>query len=470
MFLMYNVLDFVGIQTTDELACILTERGCEHILIKKLGKNNNDKQQIYFHHDASLLNSVFDLTFTLRESSHSKKRGGAISGKRILSAVFNNFHWLGCDGSLHQVLDCKGVLYAQYPEFRLSGFKASSGLMPRSMSWEFARENQEIERYLALGATPEGKAVAVMLVEPANGFFKEFMSLPLMAGSSICRKIKITQTDGSDKLKAMLKERIGGRSVKGCRLDADGNTLPFMGTQVHGYTLEHELGIRTNASKGGDIFGIELKCFTSKKLTLFTPEPDGGLYAESFTEFMTKYGYETREVYRFTGLHRVGSVSEKSGLTLRVVYSAREAADDEITDYDPERPLSHQMQNLQVILTDDLDFIAASWSVERLLNNWGVKHQEAVYVPAKVTENDQAEEIAKGFGKKVTFASEVLWCKKTSLEYMINAIANGVIFLDPAPKYDVDSPRNNKRRSQWRINNIYRDSHRLYESVEEVGI
>ncbi len=467
---MYNVLDHTGIKTVRDLSKLLADQGCEQILIKKLGKNNNDKQQVYFHHDASLLNAVFDMTFVTRESSQSRKKGGKVTGRKILSAVFNNFHWLGADGSLHQVSGCKGVLYTQYPEVRLSGFKSDSGLMPRSMSVDFVHNSPDVERYLALGAIPEGNTIAVMLAEPESIFREEFLQLPFVATSKICRKIDLSTATGSEKLKTLLSKHIGGKTVKGCRLDSEGNTLPFTGTQVHGYTLEHELGIKTNAAKDGDIFGIELKCFTRKKLTLFTPEPDGGLYAESFDDFMLRYGYETKEVYRLTGLHRVGKISEKSGLVLRVVCTPSKSDCNSVVDYNPDKPLSHQLGNLQVILMDDQDFIAASWSVDRLLNNWGVKHKEVVYVPAKVTKNTDQQEYQKGFTKQVTFENQVLWCKKTTLEYMINAIARGTIFLDPAPKFDPDNLKNNKRRSQWRINNIYRDSHELYESVASVEI
>jgi hypothetical protein len=108
--------------------------------------------------------------------------------------------------------------------------------------------------------------------------------------------------------------------------------------------------------------------------------------------------------------------------------------------------------------------------LERLLNNWGVKHNEVVYVPAKVTENHLDDEIKDGFKKRVWFGKEVIWCRKTSLERMINAIALGTIFLDPAPKYDPDNPRNNKRRSQWRINNISRDAHFLYDDVQNIAL
>lgn len=467
---MYNVLDHVDISSMSVLSNFFQSSNCERVLIKKLGKNNNDKNQIYFHHDASLLNAVFDITFSTREKSQSNKRKGSIKGTKILSAIFNDFQWLSTDKNFHRVTSCKGVLYAQYPEVRLSGFRAETGLMPRTMSVEFTKENPDIERYLAIGATSEGRAVAMMIVEPSSEFKQAFLNLPFLENSKICRLLNVEQDSGSQKLLALLKQNIGGQNVKGCRLDAKGHTLPFTGTQVHGYTLEHQLGIRTNASKDGDIFGIELKCFTNKKLTLFTPEPDGGLYSESFSDFMQKYGYEKEAVYRLTGLHRAGSVSEKSGLSLRVLCTPKGSESDNLEDYNPEKPLSHQLENLSVVLEDDDENVAASWSVERLLNNWGVKHNESVYVPAKVSDNEIKEEYDAGFTRRVHFGNQVLWCKRTNLEKMIRSIACGVIFLDPAPKYDPDNPKNNKRRSQWRINNIFRDSHHLYEEVREVDI
>jgi len=467
---MYNELDLIGISSSEELKTILQSKGVEKVLIKKLAKNNNDKNQVYFHHDASLLNSVFDLEFSARAKSSSKKKSGRFSDKHIFEARFKSFSWLSRNGKLHEVHHCKGILYSQYPEVRLSGFKSITGLMPYSMSVDFTKRFPCRSRYLAIGATRDGMALAVMITEPLPDFEKEFKSLPLFSNSKICRYLDITDGNGSDRLQRLLIERIGGKTVKGCRLKPDGKTVPFTGTQVHGYTLEHELGISSNSDKQGDIFGIELKCFTNKKLTLFTPEPDGGLYHQSFEQFMTRYGYAKEAVYRFTGLHRVGAISAKTDLRLEVVCVPSRQKDRELRCYDPTKPLSHQMDSLQVILRDADDFIAASWSAERLLNNWGVKHNEVVYVPATVSKNENNEESLKGFTKQVKFDTSVLWCKKTSLEKMIQAIALGVIFLDPAPKYDPDTPGNSKRRSQWRVNNIYRDSTMLYETVNTVSI
>ena len=465
---MLNELDHTEISSMDDISTLLKKHGCEKALLKKLAKNNNDKNQVYFHHDASLLNSVFDLEFSTRVKSKSKKDSGMHSGKRIQEAKFKKFSWISVHGRAHGVAHCKGILYHQYPEVRLSGFKADDGQMPSSMSVDFTRAFPDQTRYLVIGANPEGAAFAIMVVSPLEKFEREFKSLPFMANSKICRFMRISSYSASEKLKRILTEKIGGKAIRGCRLKPDGQTVPFTGTQVHGYTLEHELGISSNSDKGGDIFGIELKCFTRKKLTLFTPEPDGGLYAESFAQFMTRYGYIKDAVYRFTGLHRAGKVSEKTALTLEVVCIPKNSKS--LHAYDPSKPIAHQLDQLRVILKDEEDMIAASWSSDRLLNSWGVKHNEAVYVPASVSENADADDLDNGYSKRVTFGQEVLWCKGTSLEHLIRALASGVIFLDPAPKYDPDNPKSNKRRSQWRINNIYRDSKHLYEATELISI
>lgn len=442
--------------------------GCETMLIKALTKNNNDKNQIYIHPNPDFLNSIFDLTFSYREPSTSQKKRG--KGLPIPEARFNSFAWVATDNSLHTVEHCKGILYAQYPEVRLSGFQSTSGLMPHSMSINFTKSEPDTPRYLAIGATNAGQAYAVMIVSPHQDFHKEYKKLPFPLDSKACKVVYLQQTlTKSDRLKALLSERIANKNIKGCRLTTKGETVPFTGTQVHGYTLEHELGIRPNADKDGDIWGIELKCFTSNKLTLFTPEPDGGLYHESFEQFMLRYGYAKEAVYRFTGLHRVNQVNDKSQLKLAVLCSPK---DDENTliDYDSKKPFKHQLNNLQVALIDDDENIAASWSITRLFNNWGIKHNEAVYVPAKVTDNTIQTEVELGFTRRVFFGGEVIWCKRSTLEHMLSAIVKGTIFLDPAPKLDPDNPKNNKRRSQWRINNIYRDAPSLYESVEMVTL
>ncbi|MFD2271452.1 MvaI/BcnI family restriction endonuclease [Undibacterium arcticum] len=146
------------------------------------------------------------------------------------------------------------------------------------------------------------------------------MKLPYFRGVTDrrCARDWFLEQGSSKKLERLLADVVG-RPLRGCRLDVYGTTLPFSGTQVCGYTLEHALGIVPNSAMDGDIYGIELKTHTQLKVTLFTPEPDMGLYARNFKEFMEQYGYRDADGdYRLTGIHRSRERCAKSGLTLRV--------------------------------------------------------------------------------------------------------------------------------------------------------
>jgi hypothetical protein len=105
-----------------------------------------------------------------------------------------------------------------------------------------------------------------------------------------------------------------------------------------------------------------------------------------------------------------------------------------------------------------------------MLNCWGAKHNEVVYIPsAKVVNSDQAK-LDANFKFTVTFSGEVLWCKRSSADRLLRAIVKGTIFLDPAPKYVPDDPKSSKRRSQWRIYDIGTAAADLYEHAEMVRL
>ena len=223
---------------------------------------------------------------------------------------------------------------------------------------------------LVMGRRGNGEAVAIMIVDPAQQFIDDVAALPAATGSRVWKHLRLRAT-APQRLVAMLASA-AGRPLPGCRLDAAGNTLPFNGTQVCGYTLEHQLGIVPNSDKNGDFEGIELKTHTQSKVTLFTPEPDMGLYSADFAKFMTSYGYPDSEGhYRLTGIHRVDHRCEKSGLTLKVVSHDRSDSLAASADKD-----------VHLGLFDDDGSLAAGWSLERMLDCWNSKHNEAVYIPA----------------------------------------------------------------------------------------
>ncbi len=124
------------------------------------------------------------------------------------------------------------------------------------------------------------------------------------------------------------------------------------------------------------------------------------------------------------------------------------------------------MEGIEVVLMDDDNNIAAGWSLPRLMNNWGAKHNEAVYISASKSDNTNADQIAEGYAYEVIFEPKVIWCKETSAERLLKAINDGLIFLDPAPKFVPTDPSKNKRRAQWRVNDITKTVHALYEHIE----
>ena len=466
-----------NVVSLDEVKSTLKDLGADMALIKILPKNANDKNQIYFASNFGALYNHFDLTISDRGSSQSQTKTRSDPGNIITEAVFNSFEWVKRDNSKVKAKNVKVIVYPQYPEARLSGFQTTENSMPASLSVAYTKENPQSKRVLVLGRLPGGGCIALVVLDYSDFLKSEIEGLPGLEGSKVCKLLKIEE----GKSKVLLDRLIPlfSRSMKGCRLDAFGNTLPFTGTQVCGYTLEHALGIIPNSDKNGDLYGIELKTHTQVKVTLFTPEPDFGLYTQSFENFMRKYGYQSGEDWRLTGIHRANERCAKSGLTLKIqeyrTNNAEGRKPDWIRDengnkkafpYDKNTSLTSKMGAVEVVLAADNGEVAAGWSLERLMNNWGVKHNEVVYISAKKAPNKNIDEIRDGFLYSVTFSPKVLWCHGTSAERLLDAINEGLIFLDPAPKFVPSDISKNKRRAQWRVNDITKVVHKLYETVE----
>lgn len=463
-----------------EIASSLKAIGIDKAVLKILPRNANDKNQVYFASNYTSLHTIFDLEIDERGASSSLTKNSSKPGTAIPEAVFTDFHWVKPDGSQVRAKNVKAIVYTQYPEARLSGFQTIQNTMPQSLSVAFTKQFPDRKRLLVLGHLPGGKCAALIYLDVSNALEQEIKTLVGFEGSKVCKLLSIEQ-GYSERLFGELAAVVG-QSLKGCRLDVYGKTLPFTGTQVCGYTLEHALGIVPNAGMDGDRYGIELKTHTQVKVTLFTPEPDFGLYAESFEGFMQRYGYKSGDEVRVTGIHRAGARCSKTGLTLRVrEYRSieveqgdgkkldweRDAEGRKIAyPYDPDTPLTPKMEGVEVVLTDDDGNVAAGWSLSRLMNNWGAKHNEVIYIAASKTGNPNPEEVAAGYAFHVTFEPRILWCRETSAERLLKAINSGLIFLDPAPKLVPSDSSKNKRRAQWRVNDITKAVHTLYEHIE----
>lgn len=441
-----------------ELRALLARHRVTEAVIKPLTRNHNDKNQIYSGSDFRPLYPMFDVRFDMRGASSSTKKGGQSHGQPIPEALFSHFVWIDDAEREIAARSVRMIIYSQYPETRLSGFRTVENTMPEAMSVEFTKAQPEAVRYLVLGRRGTGEAVAVMVVDPAPDFVDAVAALPGASGSRVWKHLRLLSS-APQRLAALLASA-AGQLMPGRRLDARGNTLPFNGTQVCGYTLEHALGIIPNSGKDGDFEGIELKTHTQKKVTLFTPEPDMGLYEADFAGFMTRYGYQDDNGhFRLTGIHRVGVRCAKSGLTLRIMNYDRGASLAASAD-----------RNVHLGLFDDDGNFAAGWSLERMLNCWSSKHNETVYVPATKTTCNDPELVAAGHRHMVGFSDTVLWCRLTSAEQLFEALYNGTLFLDPAPKYCPGEPSQNKRRSQWRVNDIAEAARDLYSEVRRVSL
>lgn len=447
-----------------EIGELLASLGAELALLKVLPKNANDKNQIYIASDFGVLYDLFDLTLSERGASASESKGKAEPGTRISEAVFNSFSWMKRDGSLVEARRVKAIIYPQYPEARLSGLQTVENTMPQALSVSYTKANPDARRLLVLARLPGGRCVGIVYLHFSLALEQSLALLPGFERARSCKRLPIEQGN-SAKLESRLA-KVLGVSFRGCRLDAYGKTLPFSGTQVCGYTLEHALGIIPNSGMNGDLYGIELKTHTQSKVTLFTPEPDGGHYVRDFAGCMKKYGYPDSDGdYRITGIHRANITCLKSGLTLRL--REQRVVDGVLTwlPYDPRTPLTTKIDAVDVALIGIDAEVAASWSLARLMNCWGAKHNEAVYIAASKILNPNLVEAVEGYEHLIRFEKTVMWCRETSAEKLLSAIADGTIYLDPAPKLHASDPSKNKRRSQWRVNDITKAARVLYSSV-----
>lgn len=447
-----------NLESTEQIVALLPQEKITHILVKPLPKNANDKNQVYWASSFEMLSSLFDLKFGDRGTSTSLTKRKSDAGKPIPEAVFSQFEWLDTAGNLIPANNVKMLVYAQYPEMRLSGFKTIENQIPESLSVTYVKEHPELERVMVLARTHNAGAIG-MIVIPQGDLLRQIKELPNFMGSRVVKLLKETTTH-TNELNYKLGE-VAERWLRGVRFSKDGETLAFNGTQVCGYTLEHALGIRPNANKDGDYKGIELKTHTSNKVTLMTPEPDRGEYFVDFKAFMTKFGYwdAKSDSYRFTGVHTANLMCKKTGLTLKV------------ENYNRNEDFAKQMdRDIHIGLFTKSGELAAGWSLERLLNCWGAKHNETVYIFAHKRNAEQEENVLAGSKYEICFSRNVLWCKRTSAQRLLNAILDGVIILDPAPKYVPSNPSDSKRRSQWRVNNLFNAVESLYESVEKTEL
>ena len=424
-----------GIATLEQLRSVLRGQGVRTAYVKPLSpKQDNSKNQIYLGSGLDGGSNLFPAVMHARSASESLTKRKSAAGQPKLEARLD-FAWLSANGRRQDAPDTRIIDYFQYPEVRLSGFLKGAPDSPRSLR----RDEQARfgKRYLVLGTAADGKVLGLVLTELEDGLARDFPDLPLPQTGGVLRVLTV---DGAldrspeDQLRDEIAAIIRGGWYSS-RINQGGVITPFTGSQGGGYTLEALLGVAANGNKAPDRHGFEIKGFSGNRISLMTPAPDGGYQGRhSFREFMERWGYPGQKgdgSRRFTGLHRVGVVNEKTRLAMQV------------TGYDRAADRFGDVDNVGVeLIHSETGEVAASWSLDKLANCWNVKHASALYLPFERRAGDSGDEYRYG--------PTALIGRGTDVWRLLRAIDSGVVFYDPADTIYADGRP--KGRSQWRIN------------------
>lgn len=414
------------------------------VFCKPLAENDNSKQQIY-------LGGSFDVVQMFPSSEIESDSSGA----QGIYKIKLDFFWID-NSSSEQAKGAQLILYPQYPEVRLSGFLRGCRDAPneimRPTPKPLRRSNNAADgRVLFFATTADGRTLAYAAAR-GSAIAQEFESKKTSGLFTRENLFYVVPMQGHKSSREMLLDSLstiwqGGRHASK-RLDASGQTIPYKASNGAGYTLEALLKIIPNARREPDFLGWEIKSFAKSSITLMTPEPNGGMYAEERVEsFVRRFGHPAKnDTLYFTGLHRVGERSDATGLSLQL--RGFNAAKKIITDV-----------NGAVELLTDTGECAASWGFTKLMVSWNKKHSQAAYVRYSKTEGEIPQ---------YSYLSPVGLGEGTSFTHYLDALQTGKVVYDPASKVinATSGKASVKARSQFRI--TYAHLPLLYERFEKV--
>lgn len=305
---------------------------------------------------------------------------------------------------------------------------------------------------LVFGTTSDKRTL--VFLAPANSPLAQELLAEFSDSPPTGLFLELTLPVGSDQNKAnvlaALRRIHAGGFHTSCRRNNQGVVIPYNATNGGGYTLEALLGITPNGKSEPDYLGWEIKGHSSNRVTLMTPEPNGGFYGEHGVKaFVERYGHDVNDgdMY-FTGGHKVGVPCAATKMTLQV------------SGFDP---VALKILDVggAVRLVDCDGNEAASWAFAQLLTHWNRKHAFAAYVRY----TPQKSPIA------YRYDTPVLMGEHTDFKKYLNALCSGAIVFDPGSKVtQARTPQSRvKARSQFRINT--NDLGLLYETLtaESIG-
>lgn len=422
----------------NELKNILRRKGAVEFLYKRLSDNDNSKQQIY-------LGGSYEALQELPYGSIIAEQGT----KRPTFKASINLSWLSDDGIIAPAPNAKLILYPKYPEVRLSGFLSGAVNAPR----EYLQPKSKEER----GGSYDGRILILCVIDqqiiaylaaPRSPISAELQNKTNWSDKGIFCK-ELLEEDSRSTLLQMLRSAYLSNPNVLQRLFPDGTIRSYESRNAAGYTLESKFGIIPNGNAEPDFKGWELKCSKDTVVTLMTPQPDGGIYHQlGNKEFVLRYGHPTSDgsMY-FTGPYRYTS-NLKFGVDRRLV----------ITGYDPDIHKITDATGGIILLENDENI--ASWSFSRILTHWSNKHNKACYVRYKKAGiNEEGR-------KQIWFLPDVFLCEGTSPIFLLDAVVNNLVFLDPGSK--VSSTGFSKARNQFRVR--LEELQHLYNTTEAVDL
>ncbi len=471
------------------LISIYRRQGVDRIIYKPLSPNDNSKNQPYI---AGHFTDIGYIPTKELEASPSTSQKTSDPKRQIKFTAGLDYRWLSSEGIAYAAPTAKLIYYPQFPEVRLSGFLQGC---PIDMGgWmDPAKKGRAEGRVLFWGLRRDG-AIFGYLATPSSRLAKELQATEFVALSSVLRELPYTRAEPprtievenfvherpalyqtgdffagldnrADRSRYLLLTELrrihNAGPIASKKLTAQGIAESYRARNGGGYTLEAELGVVPNGIAEPDFRGWEIKQFgvkkfhltASKALTIMTPEPDGGFYAqEGVKPFMYRYGYDNPNIADrrdFTGRHFYGQACVKTALTLVM------------PGFDKD---SSRMANASgyVGLVDSEDNLAASWSFAKLLDHWKKKHSKAAYVPSVAS--DTADGIRSYY-----YGETVRLYEGTTIDRLLAGIAERKVYYDPGIKMEqVSTKALVKKRSQFRIKSKDLDS--LYDHLDTLDV
>ena len=420
--------------------------GATRILAKPLVNNDNTKQQIYLGGNFEVLKALPFGTVVADNTVKQPNFKAAVS-----------LYWLTPSGEFEPAIHSKLILYPNYPEVRLSGFLRGCSAAPSKHLQPVIR-NQRLPaeswdgRVLLFGTTEDGRVLAALAVanSEASREFDQLRNSADLTRIGVLYEIPVSHIIDTRSLLLNELFRIKNLGwVGSVRLNKEGELKTYKARNGGGYTLEAMLGIKPNGRSEPDFHGWEVKAYGGDRVTLMTPEPDGGYYGLQGTEaFLRKYGYRrSDDVVYFTGLHKVGQLQEKTRQTLI------------LDGFDPDKKKITNV-NGGITLVDEEGNPAAIWTYGDLISHWGRKHANAAYIPYEKRELENIQ---------YRYLSPTSLGIGTDFTKYLNAMQAGMVVYDPGPKLTDASTDHSKvkARSQFRIS--VRNLSVLYEKFEDVS-